>query len=141
MVAAHEGYNSAALAATIICFRGARSAPRVHMAEIHPFRALRYDTNKVKPSEVLTQPYDKITPAMQEEYYAASPYNLIAIEKGRAAASDSPGNNVYTRAAEKVREWIAEKILVQDAAPGIYIYSQEYLVPGTHTRKTRIGFI
>ena len=111
------------------------------MAEIQPFRAFRYDTNRVPLEKVLTQPYDKITPAMQEQYYAASPYNLIAIEKGRAAASDSPGNNVYTRAAEKVREWIAEKILVQDAAPGIYIYSQEYLVPGTHTRKTRIGFI
>jgi len=111
------------------------------MAEIQPFRALRYDTNRVPLEKVLTQPYDKITPAMQEHYYAASPYNLIAIEKGRAAANDSPGNDVYTRAGQKVREWIAEKILAQDAAPAIYAYSQEYLVPGTHTRKTRIGFI
>ena len=111
------------------------------MAEIQPFRAFRYDTNRVPLEKVLTQPYDKITPAMQEQYYAASPYNLIAIEKGRAAVSDSPENNVYTRAGQKVREWIAEKILLQDAAPSIYVYSQEYLVPGTHTRKTRIGFI
>src|SRR3984893_6902097 len=140
MVAAHEGYNSAALAATIICFRGTRSAPRVHMAEIHPFRALRYDTNKVKPSEVLTQPYDKITPAMQERYYAASPYNLIAIEKGKSFPDDTAQNNVYTRAGKKIEEWIAEKILVQDAAPMIYVYSQEYFVPGTQSRRTRIGF-
>jgi uncharacterized protein (DUF1015 family) len=115
--------------------------PEAHMAEIQPFRAFRYDTNRVPLERVLTQPYDKITPAMQEQYYAASPYNLIAIEKGRAAANDSPENNVYTRAGQKVREWIAEKILVQGAAPGIYVYAQEYLVPGTHTRKTRIGFI
>src|SRR6185437_10511594 len=54
---------------------------------------------------------------------------------------DGSGNNVYTRAAAKVEEWIAERILVQDAAPGIYIYSQEYLVPGTNTRRTRTGFI
>ena len=111
------------------------------MAEIQPFRAFRYDTNRVPLEKVLTQPYDKITPAMQEQYYAASPYNLIAIEKGRAAVSDSADDNVYTRAGQKVREWIAEKILLQDAAPSIYVYSQEYLVPGTHTRKTRIGFI
>jgi uncharacterized protein (DUF1015 family) len=111
------------------------------MAEIQPFRALRYDTNRVPLEKVLTQPYDKITAAMQEQYYAASPYNLIAIEKGRAAANDTPEDNVYTRAGQKVREWIAQKILVRDAAPGIYVYSQEYLVPGTHTRKTRIGFI
>jgi len=69
------------------------------MAEIHPFRAYRYDANRVAPQDVLTQPYDKITPAMQERYYASSPYNLIAIEKGRVLSGDTPENNVYTRAA------------------------------------------
>jgi uncharacterized protein (DUF1015 family) len=111
------------------------------MADIRPFRAYRYDTNKVALKDVLTQPYDKISPEMQERYYAASPYNLITIEKGRVLPGDADGNNVYTRAAKKVNEWIAEKVLSQDAAPGIYIYSQEFLVPGTQTRRTRIGFI
>jgi uncharacterized protein (DUF1015 family) len=111
------------------------------MAEIQPFRAFRYDTNRVQLSDVLTQPYDKISPAMQEGYYAKSPDNLIAIEKGRVLPSDSPQDNVYTRAGKKVEEWIREKVLLQDSAPNIYVYSQEYLVPGTHTKKTRIGFI
>jgi uncharacterized protein (DUF1015 family) len=111
------------------------------MAEIHPFRAFRYDTKRVSLDQGLTQPYDKITPAMQERYYAASPYNLIAIEKGRVFPGDSPDNNVYTRAAQKLEEWIAQKILVQDAAPGIYVYAQEFLVPGTQTRRIRTGFI
>jgi uncharacterized protein (DUF1015 family) len=111
------------------------------MAEIQPFRAYRYDTNRVALKDVLTQPYDKISPEMQDRYYAASPYNLITIEKGRVLPGDSDTNNVYTRAAKKVDEWIAEKILAQDAAPSIYIYSQEFLVPGTQTRRVRIGFI
>ena len=111
------------------------------MAEIQPFRAYRYDTNRVALKDVLTQPYDKISPDMQERYYAASPYNLISIEKGRVLPGDADGNNVYTRAAKKVGEWIAAKVLAQDAAPSIYIYSQEFLVPGTQTRRTRIGFI
>jgi uncharacterized protein (DUF1015 family) len=111
------------------------------MAEIQTFRAYRYDTNRVRLKDVLTQPYDKITPAMQEAYYAASPYNLITIEKGRTLPGDTPENNVYTRAAVKIDEWIAGKILAKDAAPNIYVYSQEFLVPGTQTRRTRIGFI
>jgi uncharacterized protein (DUF1015 family) len=111
------------------------------MAEIQPFRAYRYDTNRVALKDVLTQPYDKITPAMQEQYYAASPYNLIAVEKGRVSPDDSPANNVYARAAHTIDEWIADKILVQDPAPGIYIYAQEFVVPGTHARRVRIGFI
>src|ERR1700675_1427804 len=89
--------------------------PEAHMAEVHPFRPSRYDTKRVSLDQVLTQPYDKITPAMQEHYYAASPYNLIAIEKGKAFPDDMPQNNVYTRAAQKLEEWIAQKILAQDA--------------------------
>jgi uncharacterized protein (DUF1015 family) len=122
-----------------------------HMAEIRPFRGYRYDTNRVALKDVLTHPYDKITPEMQERYYAASPYNLIAIEKGKPAPGDTPTSsnaspalaesNVYTRAAAKLEEWIAAKILVQDQAPSIYVYAQDYLVPGTQTRRMRIGFI
>jgi uncharacterized protein (DUF1015 family) len=111
------------------------------MAEIHPFRAFRFDTQRVSLDQVLTQPYDKITPAMQERYYAASPYNLIAVEKGRVLPGDSPENSVYTRAAQKIEEWMAEKILMQDSPPGIYVYAQEYLVPATQTRRVRTGFI
>jgi uncharacterized protein (DUF1015 family) len=122
-------------------FRSALIPAEAHMAEIRPFRAYRYDTNRVALKDVFTQPYDKITPAMQERYYAASPYNLIAIEKGKTSPADSSDENAYTRAANKVHEWIAEKILVQDAAHSIYIYSQDYLVPGTQSRRTRIGFI
>lgn len=111
------------------------------MAEIQPFRAYRYDTKRVALKDVLTQPYDKITPVMQDRYYAASPYNLIAVEKGRPSAGDSAENNVYTRAARTVDDWIAAHVLVQDAAPAIYIYSQEFEVPGAHTRLVRTGFI
>ena len=111
------------------------------MAEIRPFRAFRYDTNRVALKDVLTQPYDKITPAMQKHYYAASPHNLIAIEKGKALPDDSPQNNVYTRAAQKLEEWIAKKILLRDAVTSMYVYSQDYSGPGTHGRRVRTGFI
>lgn len=111
------------------------------MAEIQPFRAFRYDPNRVNLADVLTQPYDKITAAMQERYYSASPYNLIGVEKGRVLPGDTAENNVYTRAAHKIEEWISEHVLVQEHAPSIYVYSQEFSVPGTNTRRTRVGFI
>ena len=53
------------------------------MAIISPFRALRYDPERVPVQQVVTQPYDKITPAMQERYYQASPYNLVRIILGK----------------------------------------------------------
>jgi uncharacterized protein (DUF1015 family) len=111
------------------------------MAEIFPFPAYRYNTQRVRPVDVLTQPYDKISPAMQQRYTRLSPYNLIAVEKGQSRPSDSSSDNVYTRAEEALRQWIAEGILVRDGRAGIYVYSQEYTVPGKTERRTRSGFI
>ncbi len=111
------------------------------MAEIFPFRAFRYNSAVVEPAKVLTQPYDKISPAMAEKYAAASPYNLIPIEKGKSRPEDTPADNVYTRAAQLLDQWIREKVIVQDTAPSFYAYFQEYTVPGTSERRVRKGFI
>ena len=47
----------------------------------------------------MTQPYDKITPPMQDKYYASSPYNLVQVILGKPQSSDNDQQNVYTRAA------------------------------------------
>jgi uncharacterized protein (DUF1015 family) len=111
------------------------------MAEIFPFRAFRYNPALVDPAKVLTQPYDKITPEMAERYAAASPYNLIPVERGKSLPGDNPANSVYTRAAKALEDWIRARAIVQDAAPSLYAYFQEYTVPGTSERRLRKGFI
>jgi uncharacterized protein (DUF1015 family) len=111
------------------------------MAEIFPFRAYRYNLERVKLADVVTQPYDKITPPMQARYATLSPYNLIAVEKGKPTANDSAADNVYTRAEKALREWIQEGAMARDSRPGMYVYFQEYTVPETTERRTRKGFI
>jgi uncharacterized protein (DUF1015 family) len=110
------------------------------MADIRPFRALRYNVQRVTASQVVTQPYDKITSAMQERYYAASPYNLVRIILGQHKAGDNTAENVYTRAAAYGREWRAQGILQQDAAPSVYTYSQTFKAPSGSSFERR-GFI
>jgi uncharacterized protein (DUF1015 family) len=111
------------------------------MAQVQPFRALRYNAERVAFDRVLTQPYDKISPDQQEKYYAADPHNLIAVEKGRAYDTDGPESNVYVRARTALQSWIDHGIVVQDPAASFYVYTQEYAVPGTDQRQTRRGFI
>ncbi len=112
------------------------------MADIRPFRALRYDPLQVNPSQVVTQPYDKITPAMQERYYGASPYNLVRIILGRKEAEDNTAHNVYTRAAGYAREWRSRGILRQDPEPSVYAYSQTFAASGRAGQSfERRGFI
>src|SRR5947207_6026863 len=111
------------------------------MAQVYPFRAFRYNPDRAPFDRVLTEPYNKISPAMQEKYYAAHPHNLIVVEKGRGYAGDTPQNNVYTRAGGAIENWIRNHVVVQDPAPAFYAYIQEYTVPGTEERRTRRGFI
>ncbi len=109
------------------------------MADILPFRALRYDLQRVSAAQVVTQPYDKITPAMQDRYYAASPYNLVRIILGRREP-DNANDNVYTRAAAYGRDWRTEGVLRQDSSPSIYTYSHTFTAPSGATFERR-GFI
>jgi uncharacterized protein (DUF1015 family) len=111
------------------------------MAQVYPFQAFRYNPAHAPFDRVLTQPYDKISPVLQEKYYAADPANLIAVEKGRIFPGDNAESSVYTRAAAALQSWIQNGIVVQDQAPAFYGYNQEYVVPGTRQRRTRRGFI
>ncbi|HWS18575.1 MAG TPA: DUF1015 domain-containing protein [Candidatus Elarobacter sp.] len=111
------------------------------MAEIIPFKALRYDPDQVKLEDVLTQPYDKITPEMQSKYYERSTHNLVRIILGKAGETDTDAFNVYTRAAEYFHDWRSGGILKQDSDPGIYAYSQTFTVPGTRELQERRGLI
>ena len=114
------------------------------MAAVFPFRAIRYNAQVVGGLErVLTQPYDKITPAMQKEYLARSPYNLTHIVKGEGKKDDSPTNNVYTRAAQLFRKWQEQGILTSSSTPALYAYAIEFPMPESPAApfQVRRGFI
>lgn len=112
------------------------------MAIIYPFRAWRYNPASVRLDDVVTQPYDKISPAMQQAYYQRSPYNLVRIILGLAELFDAErGESVYSRAARDFQAWRQEGILVQEKTPCVYAYAQRFQVPGSNAVKERRGFI
>jgi uncharacterized protein (DUF1015 family) len=113
------------------------------MADVKSFHAVHYNLEKVgELGKVVTQPYDKISPAMQARYYEASPYNLVRIIKGKENPGDGSGTNIYSRAVADLSHWLAEGVLVSDNDAAIYPYYQEYNVPGAADEKRqRRGFI
>ncbi len=112
------------------------------MATIYPFRAWRYNPSAVRLEDVVTQPYDKISPAMQQAYYQRSPYNLVRIILGLPELFDAErGESVYTRAARDLKAWREEGVLMQEHTPCVYAYAQRFQVPGLNEVKERRGFI
>jgi uncharacterized protein (DUF1015 family) len=111
------------------------------MAHIEPFRAWRYNPSRVDLSQVVTQPYDKITPEMQSRYYDASPHNLVRIILGKPQATDHSEENIYTRAADSFQNWRRQGILLQDREQSLYQYVQRFQPPGGGAELERRGFI
>jgi uncharacterized protein (DUF1015 family) len=112
------------------------------MANIYPFRAWRYNPAAVRLDDVVTQPYDKITPAMQQAYYQSSPYNLVRIILGLPELFDAErGESVYSRAAGDFNAWRRQGVLIQEKNPAVFAYSQLFNVPATGEVKERRGFI
>ena len=111
------------------------------MATLKPFQPYRYTSKAGDPAHLLTQPYDKINPAMQAKYLAASPYNLVRVILGERDPQDNASDNVYTRAAKHLDKWSRDGVLAQDPKPGFYAYFQDFAVPDTKERATRMGFI
>ena len=106
------------------------------MAQIIPFRGVRYDRQKVGDiTSVVAPPYDRIYEREQAALYERSPYNIVRITKGKPSPNDN-GENVYTRAADSFMAWLKDGILVRDEAPSLYAYHQKYMFEGEQlTRK------
>jgi uncharacterized protein (DUF1015 family) len=110
------------------------------MAEIRPFRGVRYDVARVGAlADVVAPPYDVIDPALQDRLYQASPYNIVRLELNRQEPGDKDGEDRYARAARLLRDWLRQGILRQDDHAAFYVYHQTFDVEGeTYTRR---GFL
>ena len=111
------------------------------LANIFPFQPYRYASGAGPLQNLVTQPYDKISPAMQRHYLEVSPYNLVRVLLGERKPDDNETENVYTRATRTMQEWISSGIWARDAEPGMFAYFQEFVVPDTGERLVRKSFI
>jgi uncharacterized protein (DUF1015 family) len=100
------------------------------VAEIKPFSALRYDTERAGPlEELVAPPYDVIGPEERERYLERSPYNVVHL-----TLPDSEEG-----AGHDFRAWRQQGILAPEE-PGFWVLSQDYVGPDGVAR-TRTGLV
>lgn len=110
------------------------------MANIIPFRGLRYNPEKIgNIASVVTPPYDVIDETAQARYYAEHPANIIRLELGLMFPEDTNNNNRYTRAAQYLEKWMEDETLIPEAKPSLYFYQQEFEFRGE--KVIRNGFV
>ena len=110
------------------------------MATVKPFRAFRYDTEKIHApmNALVCPPYDVIDAAMQEALYQKSTANVVRVEYGKQLASDKPGSDRYSRAADTLKTWLADGTLRQDAKPAFYLYEQTFDIASGGASRSKV---
>ncbi len=109
------------------------------MADLRPFRALRYRPDIVGDvGSALAPPYDVIDAEGQAALRDRSPYNVIRLEL--SLARDDNGAQAYERAAETLRDWRQSGALAAEERPALYQYTQEFEHEGGRlTRKALLA--
>lgn len=103
------------------------------MAKIAPFKGIFYNTKIIKNlDDVITPPYDIISPSAQEKFYQKNPYNIIRIILGKE-------KNKYMRAKDCFTAWQRNGVFCQDKKETIYLYRQRYRIKGE--KKENFGFL
>ena len=110
------------------------------MPEIRAFRALRYNPDMLPDlARVIAPPYDVISPGLRMELAARDPRNVVAIELPVDAGTADPDEK-YRQAARTFAGWRADGTLRKDRQPSLYVYEQDYTVPGSSLRRVQRGF-
>ena len=97
------------------------------MVTIKPFKGLHYNQEKITALDnVMSPPYDIISPTMQVQLYHQHPHNFVRLILNKIEPTDTDTDNRYTRAQHLFTQWQKEHILTQTDTPAIYPYKIQY---------------
>src|SRR5881394_127468 len=102
------------------------------MADVAPFKALRYAEQPESLGELLCPPYDVISPEDRDRLYGQSPHNFVRVE------FPMPDGDPYARAAADLTAWRQGGVMKQDEAAAIYVHDHEFSVGKTRVRRRGI---
>lgn len=99
-----------------------RSRP---MADVQPFRAVRYSGAAGPLADLVAPPYDAITNEERDELFGRSPFNVVHVTLPDSA----------DEAARLYHDWLSTGILASDDEPAIWLLVEEYTGPDGVARR------
>lgn len=107
------------------------------MATLRPFRAFRPRAELA--AEVAAKPYDVLTSDEARIEAKGHPYSFLHVGKPEIdldPSIDVYDKRVYAKAKENLQKLIAEKVILKDPDPYLYLYAQTM---GNHTQYGLVG--
>src|SRR6266702_8131429 len=89
------------------------------MAQVRPFRALRYSLAAAPLERLVAPPYDVISAEEREHYLALDPHNVVHLTLPESEE----------QAARELSHWQADGVLERETEPAVWALSQSYTGP------------
>jgi len=86
-----------------------------------PFPALRYAADDLAP--LVAPPYDVLSDSDLDELEARDPHNIVHVDVPR----ERDGADRYEAAGARLRQWVAEGVMVRDAEPSLTLYRMRFV--------------
>ena len=104
------------------------------MADVRPFRALRYDEAAGDLERLVCPPYDVIDEAERQALLAASPNNAVRLELPELS---------YDLVGALIDGWLGAGILTRAATPGVVAWTQTFTLDdgSTHERNVLLATV
>jgi len=101
------------------------------LAEIRPFRGVRYNTARVGGLREVIGPAEDIPSNERAQALTAGhPYHSVRLEMHDPDTADR-----FAAAGERFRQWLREGVLIRDERPAFYAYEHEYRIGDTLRRR------
>jgi len=97
------------------------------MADLQPFRAIRYSGAAGSLADLVAPPYDAVSDDERKRLFTRSPYNVVHVILPESAE----------RAGSVYREWLSGGILEQEAERGAWLSLETYVGPDGVERERR----
>ena len=89
------------------------------MADVQPFRAVRYTGAAGPLADLVAPPYDAVAEDERAQLYTRSPYNVVHVTLPESAEE----------ARRLYRDWLSDGILERDDEPAAWLVAEEYVGP------------
>ncbi len=97
------------------------------MADVKPFRAVRYSGAAGSLADLVAPPYDAVDEAERSRLFTRSPYNVMHVTLPESA----------DEAGRLYRSWLSDGILEQDDEPAAWLVVEDYVGPDSVARERR----
>ncbi|HEU0247099.1 MAG TPA: DUF1015 domain-containing protein [Gaiellaceae bacterium] len=97
------------------------------MADVQPFRAVRYSGAAGSLADLVAPPYDAVGAEERAQLFSRSPFNVVHVTLPESA----------DEAGRLYRSWLSDGILVRDDEPSGWLFVEDYVGPDGISRERR----